>query len=92
VLYANLLKQYNKPLIVISLGLPYDIASLDFSDAFIATYALNRFIEPVTVNKMLYDVLVNAIKDLLIGKIKATGKLPVDIPGTMYKRGYNIYN
>jgi beta-N-acetylhexosaminidase len=91
-LYAKLLKQYNKPLIIISLGLPYDMASLDFSDAFIATFALNRFIEPVTADNMLYDVLVDAIRDLLMGNIKPTGKLPVDIPGTIYKRGFNIDN
>jgi beta-N-acetylhexosaminidase len=92
VLYANLLKDYNKPLIVVSLGLPYDIINLKFADAFIASYALNRFKEPMTLNKALYDVLVNAVRDIITGKVKAQGVLPVDIPGTIYKKGYHANN
>jgi beta-N-acetylhexosaminidase len=92
VLYAHLLKKYNKPLIIVSLGLPYDIISLNFSDAFIASYALNRFKEPMTVDKKLYDVAVDAIRDLITGKIKAEGLLPVNIPGTIYKRGFHVNN
>lgn len=92
VLFAHLLKNYNKPLIIISLGLPYDIISLNFSDAFIATYALNRFKEPMTINKGLYSVLIDAVRDLLTGGINPVGTLPVDIPGTIYKRGYRVSN
>lgn len=92
VLYAHLLEKYNKPIIIVSLGLPYDIISLNFSDAFIASYALNRFKEPMTVNKSLYSVLVDAVRDLLTGKIKPEGALPVNIPGTIYKRGYRVGN
>lgn len=92
VLYAHLLRNYNKPLIIISLGLPYDIISLNFSDAFIASYALNRFKEPMTIDKSLYDAPIEAIRKLLTGEIKAEGSLPVDIPDTIYKRGYRLTN
>ncbi|MEW6046258.1 MAG: glycoside hydrolase family 3 N-terminal domain-containing protein [Bacillota bacterium] len=66
------------PTVVAALGLPYDITSLGDADAFIATYAQDRWGTPSPLPQELADALAG----LVAGEFEATGRLPVAVPQT----------
>jgi beta-N-acetylhexosaminidase len=84
------LKKTNKPIGVIALGLPYDIASLPPIDAYLATYALNRWGAPNSEYGTIPLVYCQAIAEVICGNYKPTGKLPVTIPDTKFGRGSGL--
>ncbi|MGG5252865.1 glycoside hydrolase family 3 protein [Neobacillus sp. SM06] len=72
------LESSGKPLVVLSLGLPYDIKHFPAIGAYIASYAIDRWGSPVPSSW-------NAAVDVLFGS-KPEGKLPVSIKG-LYQFG-----
>jgi beta-N-acetylhexosaminidase len=82
------LEKTGKPVVVLSLGLPYDIASIPEVDGYLVTYSLNRWKHPATSNGDLPGVYCRGIAEVLLGDKKPTGRLPVSIPGTNYQLGY----
>ncbi|MCD7036066.1 glycoside hydrolase family 3 protein [Metabacillus sp. GX 13764] len=69
------LKKTGKPVIAVSLGLPYDIKDYEKSaDAYLASYALDKWLEG-NMNS------IEAAVDVIYGK-QPGGTLPVDIPGS----------
>jgi len=79
---ARKLDDRKEKIIVIAEGLPYDARKLPRVSTFIATYAYNRWNSPRTGN----DLMTTAVAELLAGKIKPEGKLPVgfDVDGSDY--------
>lgn len=61
------LRAVGKPVVVVALRNPYDIAHLPQVDAYLASYAWS-------------PVAMRAVADVLAGKTSPTGKLPVTIP------------
>lgn len=62
------------PVIVVAQGNPYDISELPGLDGYLATYS------SVGVSR-------TAAASVITGKVRPTGTLPVDIPGTALKTG-----
>ena len=71
---ARKLASRKEKTIVIAEGLPYDIKKSPFVSTFIATYAYNRWNSPRAGN----DLMATAVAELLAGKIKPEGELPVE--------------
>ncbi|WP_409276124.1 glycoside hydrolase family 3 protein [Neobacillus sp. SCS-31] len=67
------LKATGKPVVVLSLGLPYDIKHFPEVDAYLASYAIERWGSPVPTSW-------NAAVDVIFGT-QPGGKLPVNIEG-----------
>jgi len=61
------------PVVVVALGLPYDVTSLGDVDAFVATYAQDRWGTPSPLPAELTD----ALADLVSGALEPQGRLPV---------------
>lgn len=78
---VNSLQLSGKPMVAVSLGLPYDIKNYPQAGAYIATYALNRWgsTDPASWNAAI-DVIFGA---------QPGGKLPVTIQG-FYKFGDHL--
>ena len=64
------------PTVVVSLGLPYDVMSLGDVEAFVATYAQDRWGTP----SPLPQELTEALAGLLAGEFEPVGRLPVTLP------------
>jgi beta-N-acetylhexosaminidase len=80
---VNSLQNSGKPLVVLSLGLPYDIKHFPQIGAYIATYSIDRWGSPV-------PSVWNAAVDVIFGS-QPGGELPVTIKG-LYKLGdYLVY-
>ncbi|MBM7692094.1 beta-N-acetylhexosaminidase [Peribacillus deserti] len=75
------LQQSGKPVVAVSLGLPYDIQSYPEVGAYIASYAVERWGSPVPTSW-------NAAVEVIFGT-QPGGKLPVSIEG-LYKYGYGL--
>ncbi|XJZ28579.1 glycoside hydrolase family 3 N-terminal domain-containing protein [Bacillota bacterium Lsc_1132] len=73
------LQSCGKPIVVLSLGLPYDIKNFPAVRAYIASYSIDRWGSPVPSTW-------NAAIDVLFGSKKGEGTLPVTIKG-LYKFG-----
>jgi beta-N-acetylhexosaminidase len=78
---VNSLQKSGKSLVVLSLGLPYDIKNFPQIGAYVATYSIDRWGSPV-------PTVWNAAVDTIFGS-KPGGKLPVDIKG-LYKFGDHL--
>ncbi|NLG68427.1 MAG: glycoside hydrolase family 3 protein [Firmicutes bacterium] len=65
------------PVVVVALGLPYDVTSLGHLDAFVATYAQDRWGTPSPLPRELTD----ALAALVSGAFEAQGRLPVVLDG-----------
>ncbi len=76
--FINKILSLKIPTIAISFGSPYIINQLPKLSTYICTFS------PVKASQ---KSLMNA----LLGNIKITGKLPVTIAGTKFKRGYGLY-
>ncbi len=61
-----------RPVVVVSLGIPYDLASAANANASIATYALN-------VNAVLPETVLEGLADVLAGRAAPGGSLPVTV-------------
>ena len=72
------LQSSGKPMVVLSLGLPYDIKHYPNAEAYIATYSIDRWGSPVPASW-------KAAIDVIFG-VQPEGKLPVTIKG-LYKFG-----
>jgi beta-N-acetylhexosaminidase len=70
---ARALLQYGLPVIIAALRLPYDLATFPEAPTYLCTYSL---LEPS----------MEALARILCGEAKASGRLPVSIPG-LYPRG-----
>jgi beta-N-acetylhexosaminidase len=68
-----------KPVVAVSLGIPYDLAGAEAADAAIATYALN-------VNAVLPETVLTGLADVLTGAASPGGRLPVTV-GDLYPYG-----
>ncbi|MVA75774.1 glycoside hydrolase family 3 protein [Auraticoccus sp. F435] len=68
-----------KPVVVVSLGIPYDLAGAAEADAALATYALN-------VNAVSSEPVLEALADVLVGDAEPGGRLPVTV-GELYPYG-----
>ncbi|WP_180955330.1 glycoside hydrolase family 3 N-terminal domain-containing protein [Peribacillus deserti] len=75
------LQQSGKPVVAVSLGLPYDIQSYPEAGAYIASYAVERWGSPVPTSW-------NAAVEVIFGK-QPGGKLPVTIDG-LYPYGVGL--
>ncbi len=75
------LESSGKPLVVLSLGLPYDLKHFPSVRAYIASYAIDRWGSPVPSS-------MNAAIDVIFGS-KPEGKLPVSIKG-LYQFGAGL--
>lgn len=64
------------PTVVVSLGLPYDVVSLGDVEAFVATYAQDRWGTPSPLPPELTDALAG----LVAGEFEPVGRLPVRLP------------
>lgn len=64
------------PTVVVSLGLPYDVVSLGDVEAFVATYAQDRWGTPSPLPPELTDALAG----LVAGEFEPAGRLPVALP------------
>ena len=84
------LKETGKPVVVVSLGLPYDVASLPPVDAYLATYSLNRWQSPRTGYGSVPLVYCQAIAGVVCGDFNPVGRLPVQIPNTGFDRGSGL--
>jgi beta-N-acetylhexosaminidase len=69
----NALYNTNKPIIVVALRNPYDIAAFPYIDAYLTTYGDQ-------------DISIKALAAVLTGEIRPKGILPVSIP-PLYKLG-----
>lgn len=70
------LDKINAPTIIVATRSPYDLIYLDNVKTYLATYGNN-------------PPMIEAVAAILIGKAKAQGKLPVELPG-IYALGYGI--
>jgi len=61
------LQTTGKPVLVVAVGVPYDIAALPGTQSYVATYSYQL-------------VALDSLARLLAGEITPRGKLPVDIP------------
>lgn len=77
VLIAN-----GKPVVAVSLGIPYDLAGAEQAGAAIATYSLN-------VNAVLPETVLAGLADVLVGDASPEGRLPVTI-GDLYPYGSGL--
>ncbi|WP_052436885.1 glycoside hydrolase family 3 N-terminal domain-containing protein [Georgenia sp. SUBG003] len=68
-----------KPVVVVSLGIPYDLAGAEDADAAVATYALN-------VNAVSSTPVLEGLANVLVGKAEPGGRLPVSV-GDLYAYG-----
>jgi beta-N-acetylhexosaminidase len=73
---VNALYNTGKPVIVVALHNPYDIAAFPYIDGYLTTYGDQ-------------DISIKALAKVLTGEINPKGKLPVSIPG-LYKYGDSI--
>lgn len=71
-----------KPVVAVSLGIPYDLAEAEQAAAAIATYALN-------VNAVLPESVLDGLADVLVGDAAPGGKLPVTV-GSLYPYGTGL--
>ncbi|SFB52962.1 beta-N-acetylhexosaminidase [Amycolatopsis marina] len=71
-----------KPVVAVSLGIPYDLAGTEQAGAAIATYALN-------VNAVLPETVLTGLADVLVGDASPEGRLPVTIGG-LYPYGTGL--
>lgn len=78
---VNELVETEVPVIVVSLGLPYDLKDIPEVDAYLASYALN-------VNPMASIQSVEAAIEVVFGE-QPGGKLPVTI-GDLYNYGHGL--
>ncbi len=72
-----------KPMVVVSLGLPYDLIEIPAVPVYIATYSLDRWPD-VTPTPVVW----NAVVDVIFGE-NPSGRLPVAL-GTDYPVGYGL--
>lgn len=82
------LRKVGAPLIVIAQGLPYDIVAFPEVSTYLATYTYNRWEAP----QPAHMIVTAAVVDIIFGRFKPTGKLPVGIPGLFpiaYGRSYH---
>ncbi len=71
-----------KPVVAVSLGIPYDLAGAKQARAAIATYALN-------VNAVLPETVLTGLADVLTGRAAPGGRLPVTV-GDEYPFGTGL--
>ncbi len=71
-----------KPVAMVSLGIPYDLAASSAADAAVATYALN-------VNAVLPETVLSGLADVLVGDAAPGGRLPVTV-GDLYPYGAGL--
>ena len=65
-----------RPVVVVGLGMPYELTAIPEIETYIAAYGYR---EPNLIG----------VGDLIFGRMKATGKLPVSIPG-LYPVGHGL--
>ncbi|MBI5305227.1 MAG: beta-N-acetylhexosaminidase [Chloroflexi bacterium] len=73
---VNALLKLNAPVIVVATRSPYDLLALPDAPTYLAIYGAN-------------PPMLDALADVLSGKIKAQGKLPVELPG-LYRVGDSV--
>lgn len=78
---VDAIRDSNTPTAAVSIGLPYDIASYPDVDAYLASYALDRWAQ-------LNTTALEAAVDVVFGA-EPRGKLPVEIEG-YYPYGYGL--
>lgn len=71
-----------KPVVAVSLGIPYDLAGAEQARAAIASYALN-------VNAVLPETVLTGLADVLTGHAAPGGRLPVTV-GDEYPFGTGL--
>ncbi|MEE6274505.1 glycoside hydrolase family 3 N-terminal domain-containing protein [Georgenia sp. MJ206] len=71
-----------KPVVVVSLGIPYDLAGAAGADAAVATYALN-------VNAVSSTPVLEGLANVLVGDAAPGGRLPVTV-GDVYAYGAGL--
>ncbi|QRG70044.1 glycoside hydrolase family 3 protein [Brevibacillus choshinensis] len=80
-IYNQLIQNNDKPVIGVGIRNPYDIMAYPEVDAYLAQYGFR-------------NASFSATADILFGKSKPTGKLPVTIPdgkgGALYEYGYGL--
>ncbi|MBP1932192.1 menaquinone-dependent protoporphyrinogen IX oxidase [Ammoniphilus resinae] len=74
--FVQNLLQSGKPVIVVAVRNPYDIAAFPEVDAYLATYST-------------HPKSLDAAVDIIVGELNPTGKLPVEIPG-LYPFGLGL--
>lgn len=87
---VNAVAGSGRPVIVVSVGLPYDVSSLPQAHAFVATYALNRWGYPRGEQDDFPPTYARAVAEVLVGELAPVGRLPVSIPGTRFQRGWGL--